>query len=590
MDEVEQVKSKVDLVDLISEYLPLKKAGRNLKAACPFHTETSPSFMVSPDLQIWRCFGCGKGGDAFTFLEEKEGMTFPEALEYLAKRVGVTIKRKIPQGDDSKAKLYQINELAARFYNYLLAKHKVGEEAREYLKKRKISPRSIEKFEIGYAPKAWETLLKFLSKKYELSDISNSGLLVAKEKGGFYDRFRGRIIFPIRLSQGEVAGFSGRVLKDAADEPKYINTPETKIFSKGRILYGLHLARPSIKRENEAILVEGEFDAISSHQAGIENAVATKGTALTENQVTVLGRLCDNLSICFDTDLAGDAAARRGIEMADSFGLNIKVIQLGKTHDPADLIAESAPLWEKAIKKAIGVFDFLISSALLRYDQSTAQGKKQIAKELLPIFGKISDEVVKAHYLSKLASHLEVTEDILQKEIETISGSTRAPEIRFSDQAEAKKGITGTSRRDRFEEYFLALLFQGKDFSLSKDNLPQPSDFQNSSLKNLYKMGMIPPAKVAKKSPKLSGLTEEEIEAYKRLSLVDLSGVADDEKIWAKEISKIGWSIRQEATREKLRLLESQIKEAESGKKEKELESLKKRFRDLSLELVNFKE
>jgi DNA primase len=588
MDEVEQVKSKVDLVDLISEYLPLKKAGRNLKAACPFHLETSPSFMVSPDLQIWRCFGCGKGGDAYTFLEEKEGMTFPEALEYLAKRVGVTIKRKISQGDDSKAKLYQINELAARFYNYLLVKHKVGEEAREYLKRRKISEKSIEKFEIGYAPKAWETLLKFLSKKYQLSDISNSGLLVAKEKGGFYDRFRGRLMFPIKSAGGEIVGFSGRVLKDESSEPKYINTPETKIFSKGRILYGLHLARASIKHENEAILVEGEFDAIASHQAGVENAVATKGTALTENQVTILSRLCDNLSICFDTDLAGDAAARRGIELADSAGLNIKVIQLEKAKDPADLISQSPNLWQKAVSKAIPVFDFLISSALRRNDQLTAQGKKQIAGELLPILGKITDEVVKAHYLSKLASQLEVGEEVLRKEMEKKQDwKDQNLGVKFEDSSEVKKGIMGSSKQDRLEEYFLALLFQGKDFKIENNLLPPLADIQNPSLKNLYKMSIIPPGTVAKKNKGFSKLTDEEIEIYKRLSLVDLSEIVDTEDGWLKEVKKISQSIKKESLKGKLELLTNQIKKAEEGKKEKELDVLKKRFRDLSLELAN---
>ena len=588
MDEVEQVKSKVDLVDLISEYLPLKKAGRNLKAACPFHLETSPSFMVSPDLQIWRCFGCGKGGDAYTFLEEKEGMTFPEALEYLAKRVGVTIKRKISQGDDNKAKLYQINELAARFYNYLLVKHKIGEEAREYLKRRKISEKSIEKFEIGYAPKAWETLLKFLSKKYQLSDISNSGLLVAKEKGGFYDRFRGRLMFPIKSAGGEIVGFSGRVLKDESSEPKYINTPETKIFSKGRILYGLHLARASIKHENEAILVEGEFDAIASHQAGVENAVATKGTALTENQVTILSRLCDNLSICFDTDLAGDAAARRGIELADSAGLNIKVIQLEKAKDPADLISQSPNLWQKAVSKAIPVFDFLISSALRRNDQLTAQGKKQIAGELLPILGKITDEVVKAHYLSKLASQLEVGEEVLRKEMEKKQDwKDQNLGMKFEDSSEVKKGIMGSSKQDRLEEYFLALLFQGKDFKIENNLLPPLADIQNPSLKNLYKMSIIPPGTVAKKNKGFSKLTDEEIEIYKRLSLVDLSEIVDTEDGWLKEVKKISQSIKKESLKGKLELLTNQIKKAEEGKKEKELDVLKKRFRDLSLELAN---
>jgi len=584
MYDAELVKSKIDLVEIISEYLPLKKAGRNLKAACPFHTETNPSFMVSPDLGIWRCFGCDRGGDVFSFLEEKEGMSFVEALEYLAKRVGVKLQKRVGGQEDKKNKLYQINSQASQLFHYLLTKHRIGQKALSYLSARNVSSSAIEKFELGYAPASWDTLLRFLSRKFDLSDIASTGLLVGKETGGYYDRFRGRIIFPIKSPSAEVIGFSGRVLKEAADEPKYINTPETAIFSKGRILYGLDLARGEIKKKNEAILVEGELDVIASFEAKVENTVATKGTALTEGQVGLLSRLCDNIALCFDTDLAGDAAARRGVELADQAGLNIKVIQLDQAKDPDELIAKSKSLWQEAVNRAIPVFDFLIDSALRRFDQSTAAGKKEIAGELLPILAKISDEVVKAHYLAKLASQLEVSEEVLRQALLKkirVEKFAKEPESQI-----AKSKVFGLIRRDRLEGYLLALIWQAGDFEVDKKILPNLGDFQNQSLKNLYKMFMIRSAAEESKKPDFSGLSQRERELFEQLNLVDLSAAVEGQENWQKEVKKTAQAITCESLKEKLRILGQKIVQAQKAHQEKKLTDLRRQFRDLSEKLA----
>jgi len=353
MDDRDLIKQKINIVDLIQEYLPLKKAGINFKALCPFHSEKTPSFIVSPERQIFKCFGCQKSGDIFTFLMEKEGMEFKESLEVLAKRAGVTLKRKVEQ-KDAKDRLFEVNLKAQEFFHYILTKHQLGKKALEYLKIRGLSDESIETFGLGYAPNSWESLTKFLIKRgFVVQEIISAGLAVAS-KSACYDRFRGRVTFPLVDGKDKLRGFSGRVLYP--QEPKYINTPQTAIFDKGSLLFGLNFARGEIRSKGEAILVEGEMDVILSHQAGVKNVVASKGTALTEGQIDLIKKYCQNLFLSFDMDLAGDSASRRGIEMIDRAGFNIKVIRVEKGKDAAEVIKADVALWQKAIETAFGRF------------------------------------------------------------------------------------------------------------------------------------------------------------------------------------------------------------------------------------------
>ncbi|OGD83703.1 DNA primase, partial [Candidatus Curtissbacteria bacterium RBG_13_40_7] len=371
MDQKDEVKSKVDIVEIISGYLPLKKAGRNFAGLCPFHSEKTPSFMISPDRQVFKCFGCGESGDVFTFLEKIEGWEFRETLEELAKRVGVKLERFAPTSSSKlKEKLLEISKLASTFYRHLLEKHPAGEKARQYLLKRGIKKPIWEKYSLGYSPAGWENSLQFLTKRgFSIPDIAASGLVVAREEtsrissqsGGYYDRFRDRLIFPLKDSRGTVLGFAGRVM--GIGEPKYLNSPDTPIFNKGSLLFGLDVAREFIRKENETVLVEGKFDVLSANQAGVGHVVASKGTALTDKQVAQLGRLCETVSICFDTDLAGDAAARRGIELLDLAGVNVKVVGLGKYKDPDEYIKTDVSGFKSAIKKAMNIYDYFIQSA-----------------------------------------------------------------------------------------------------------------------------------------------------------------------------------------------------------------------------------
>lgn len=321
MDEVEEIKRRIDIVDLISSYLTVKKAGSNYKAICPFHQEKTPSFMVSAEKQIFKCFGCGEGGDIFTFIEKMENLEFPEALKMLADRAGVQLKRKkfVPEeGKDRKTRLYKINDLAARVFNKILTTHPSGRVALEYLKKRGINEQTINEFTIGYASSS-RSMREFLLKKgFRPTELSEAGSP---------DRFFKRIIFPIRNRMGNTIAFTGRVI-DPKLEPKYLNTPDTIIFHKGEVLYNLDQARGAIKQKNAVIVVEGQMDVISSHQAGVKNIVASSGTALTADHLQILYRYTPNIIFAFDSDSAGLLTAKKAYQMAISEGFNVRMIKL----------------------------------------------------------------------------------------------------------------------------------------------------------------------------------------------------------------------------------------------------------------------
>ena len=454
MDQVEEIKSKVDIAELIQEYVPLKKAGRNFKGLCPFHGEKTPSFMVNPELQIFKCFGCNSGGDAYTFLQKMEGMEFGEALQHLADRVGVKLVSYRPTGAEQiKEKLVGINTLTGQVYHWLLTQQKTGKGALEYLKGRGITDEAIDKFKLGFAPNNGDFLTKFWvgKKKYAADDLNRVGLGVKN-----YDRFRNRIMFPLTNVRGQVMGFAGRVMPGASEKEggKYVNTPETEIYHKSELLYGLDVTRAEIKNAGWAVVVEGEIDAIASWQAGVKNVVAIKGSALTEKQVELLRRICDTIVLALDMDVAGDAASRRGIEIADRNGLMVKVVKLTGAKDPGEYAIADSEGWKKAVAEAIPVYDFYLQSAVERYGLEVA-GKKKIGQELLPIWAGISDEIVKAHYIKLLAKTLGVEEeDIRHQMTKTLISKSET----LNKSQDSKQQIP---RREILEEYVIELALKG---------------------------------------------------------------------------------------------------------------------------------
>ena len=600
-DQVDQVKSKVDLVEIISSYIPLKKSGRNFSGLCPFHGEKTPSFMVSPERQVWRCFGCGEGGDVFTFLEKMEGWDFKETLTELAKRAGIKLETTYKREDRGKDKLLEINVLASKFYSHLLDNHPLGEVARKYLLKRGIDKQLWEKFGLGYAPGGWDNTLAFFSKRgFSLADLSTAGIVIARSGSnnqGFYDRFRNRLIFPLRDGRGTVLGFSARIINlgdsdqrpaslakrgesETRNEPKYINSPETPIFNKGSILFGLDVSRKQIREINSVLLVEGEFDVLSAWKAGVTNVVASKGTALSEKQVVMLSRICENVILCFDTDLAGDAASRRGIELLDMAGLNIKVVRLGKFKDPDEFAQSDAPGFKKAIGEAVNIYDYFIESATGRYDVATALGKKKIGQELLPVIAKISDDIVRAHYISQLSAVLDLDISLIAAAVEKRAGGLYAQEP-FDQKAE---GASGNNLG--LEEYFLTLFVSQEEIISNLVNELDPSDFEGETARRFWKWvhDIMKTSSLAHKSFKklLLALPKELAGFVDNLYLVNINPVFLEKEIGTLELFKVAGRIKQLSFRRQMASISLEIKIAQKNREEAKVALLLKQFDQLS--------
>lgn len=585
-EQVAEIKARIDIVGLVSQYLPLLKAGRNYKALCPFHREKTPSFMVSPELQIFKCFGCGAAGDIYSFVQQMEGVEFPEALRILAEKAGVKLSRFAgdPRAEEKK-RLSRINEQALRFFEFLLAKHRVGRRAREYLARRGIKNETIKKFELGYAPSSWDSLGKYLlGKKFTLGQLASSGLVKPREgrDGKFYDLFRGRIIFPLKDEQGRVAGFSGRALS-SKQSPKYINIAETPLFKRRHLLYGLDVAKTEVKRQRQAIVVEGEFDFLAPYQAGTKNIVASKGTSLTLEQIRLLKRFAQEILLAFDADVAGDEAVQRGIALAQSEGLEVRVIVLPTGKDPDECVRADPGAWQKAVGAAVPVMEFYFNHALSNFSSQTAGGKREIAAYLLPKIKVVSSEVEQSHYLQRLGAEIGVSEEVLRTEMGKLGApaANRRPPI---GKEEVGKGIgEAKSRQDVLEEYMLSLLLQcekdlakttlyklgredfaggetGKIFEVFKDYLWTVKRFEMENLRKKIKRELSP--------------------LFDRLVLTPLAEVDDGERM-AAEIAAAFGELKREGLRRRLKDISQAIKLAESEGRAKEVKKRQKEYQEV---------
>ena len=472
MSDVDEIKSRLNIVDIIGERVSLKKAGRNFKGLCPFHKEKSPSFMVSPDRQVFHCFGCGKGGSVIDFVMEYNHVDFMEALEDLAGKANVKLTKRAGQSQEEKIreKLFEVNKLASDYYQYILTKHALGEKARLYLKNRGIFDKSIKTFGIGYSPNSWEALFSFLQKKgYDGPFLEKAGLVV-KGNRGWYDRFRGRVMFTLRDHRGNVVGFSGRVLDPTIkamsagrQDAKYINTSETPVYIKSNMLFALDVTKDAISKSGEAIIMEGEMDVISSFQAGVGNVVAIKGSALTEGHVNLLKRFAQKLIFCLDTDLAGDAAARRGIDIAERAGFDMKAIIIPSGKDPDEAAREDAVGFKKAVNAAVPIYDFIIDSLKKRYDLTSPFDKRKASDEFLPFLSRMTNTIVQGHYVKKFAGTLDVSEDTVIDGMKKV----KVP-LTESMKIERKKEKDTRPHQEIMETYLLALMVQGDTQIFSK--------------------------------------------------------------------------------------------------------------------------
>jgi len=483
-NQVDQIKQKLNIVDVINRYLPLKKRGHNHIACCPFHGEKTPSFTVSEELQIYKCFGCGISGDVFSFLENFEKISFREALEELAPLAGIVLQKSefIDKKDSLKKTLIDINTHVSQFYNYILTSHPLGKSALDYVLKRGITLSTIKKFKIGYSPENPQLLINFLTKKgFKIFDLIATGTFGKSQyNSSFYDRFQGRLVFPLSDARGKVLGFSGRILPTSKNQnaAKYINSPETETYHKSQNLFGLHLAKDAIRRENFVIVTEGEFDMISPFQAGIENIVAIKGTAFTEEQLQLLRRFTDTLVLGLDSDFAGNNAARKSIELADSMEFDIKVLTLGdKYKDPDEAIKANLEFFKNQLKEAIPVWDFIIQSQLKINNSETIKGKKDILAVVLPFLVKIKNSVIRSDYFKKLADQLGSSEEsIIEESKKYVSRQS------FSEGGSTtiSSSLPEIPKTEKFEQLLLTLIFGAKNpVKLSQKLTDQINRFQD---------------------------------------------------------------------------------------------------------------
>jgi DNA primase len=421
IDQIEEVKQRADIVEIISSYLTVKKAGTNYKAVCPFHSEKSPSLMISQERQSFKCFGCGEGGDVITFIEKIEGLDFYNALKQLAERVGVELKTdRVNVGNkehkaDAKTKTFEINEWTKKVYQRILLEHPKAEKARKYLLARSMDEATMKSFEIGYAPDSWDFLLRFLrSKGFTDQEAVDAGVAIKSSGGKIFDRFRGRIIFPIGNIMGTTVAFTSRILEDKPNEAKYINSAETSIYIKGKTIYGLDKAKLPIKEANKVVMVEGNMDVIACHQAGFRNTVAVSGTALTLDQLKILTRYASEVIFCFDADTAGQTAMKRAVRIALQNDISTKTISIPKPFkDPDEIIKKDVSLWRKAVDTAKPSLEYWINKLLQEAVPLDVAAKKRIAKEILPEIKIIDSDIEKEHYIGFLAGKLGVSEQSL---------------------------------------------------------------------------------------------------------------------------------------------------------------------------------
>ncbi|MBU2025414.1 MAG: DNA primase [Patescibacteria group bacterium] len=607
MSDAEEIKSRLNIVDIVAEYLKLSPAGANKKALCPFHNEKTPSFMVNEERQIFHCFGCGKGGDMFTFIQEIENVDFPQALKILADKAGVTLsgydKKKIQEINQTREALKQA---AIIYHEHLLSP--AGKSALDYLKKRVVPNRFIKTFQLGFAPDSWQFLFdKLLALGFSSKDLQAAGLIVQSEKSpqSFYDRFRRRLMFPIANSIGEPVGFSARVLPgDQSQMGKYINTPQTQLYDKSRAIYGLHLAKTAIKKKNSCVILEGNLDVILSHVADVQNAVATCGTAITPGQLRIIQRYTNNISFAFDLDQAGVEASKKGIDLALSCGLNISAINLGEAaggnKDVADLVKLSPAAWRQLSKKARPAMEYYFDIILGRYDLNQLEQKKKAITELLEKIALFKNHIDKDYYLNQLSEQTgvktELLYDLLNEQIDRVK--SQKP---FQDPARPEKQPGQSSQSlihqriiNRVTALFLLypeLLNRGNTPFIQKIIKKHPQSDSSQILAVILKtqarfnnpnkyLELISDDKLKTKASRLIMIAQNHFNPYNNTKQnEDFSPQADLDLCLVK--------LKQALTQQKLALLSQKIKRAEAKNSSSGLKKLLARYNNLLKTLRN---
>ncbi|MDO8474263.1 MAG: DNA primase [bacterium] len=582
---IEEIKEKLDVMQVVGEYIKLQKAGANYRALCPFHQEKNPSFFVSPSRQMWHCFGgCGEGGDIFKFVMKIEGIEFGDALRLLAQKAGVELKALDPavaRMQSERKGMAELMEWCAKFFERQLADSQAGKEAAQYLLDRGVTKESMIKWRLGYAPDSALGLCEFLEGKgYSRDEVGRAGMLAYSE-GKTYDRFRSRIMFPVADLHGSIIGFGGRIFTKAGTAvkegfAKYINTPNTALYDKSKVLYGLDKAKMQVLKNDACILVEGYMDTIMVSQAGNENVVAVSGTALTPWHLKILKRYTENLLLSFDMDIAGDTATRRGIDLALQDGFSLKVITMPEK-DPAEVIQENPETWKKFLEGAVSILDFYFSTAFSRHDAKSPEGKKAIAKDLLPIIGKIANKIEQAHWIQKLSHEIGVREEVIQEELKKVKGGVES----YGGRQDVVQGtVAPASRKQLLEDRTLALLFR------RPENLTLIAE-EHLSLFSVKTQEILAGFE---KNPSLGfqgfeGLfSSETIEFLKYIALK--SEIEEEDADWEKECRVCLEQLHSLFIKEKLDSIAKEIQDAEERKDAVKLGELLLQFQEMSRKII----
>jgi len=588
-NDITEIRERIDMLDLVGAKVQLKRSGKNWKGLCPFHTEKSPSFYVYPESGNYVCFSCGEKGDAFTWLQKTEGVDFPEALEQLAARTGVTLQRgtpRDPERDETRERIFAINEEAATFFASVLLNGAAGEDGRRYVAERGLNREMVERFTLGFAPESWDALLKHLTGHgHSEGSLVEAGLLTERDDGRRYDRFRNRLIFPIRNRDGQIVGFGGRALGDG--KPKYLNTAQTAVFDKSSVLYGIDLAKDAIRKSDTAVIVEGYVDAIMAHQVGHANVVASMGTALTEQQVGLLKRLTARIVLALDADAAGQAAMLRGIDtmrgaldydevavvdprqlvrFERKLSTEILVLALPEGKDPDEFLRVHPGDWPALVAGAEPLLDFVMRAVVGGIDLADPKAKSAVVAQLAPLIRELPDSIQQAHYTGLLARMLRLGEDVVASEFRRLAlvRPTRrggaAPGA--TPEPEAAKPSHGTPPR---EDHLLGLLLSFPDAAHDLAAEIAPDDFTSGANRALWAFArpLVQANGKLKAEELLAALTEPELRAIADGVIGALvlrpSGVPGPIR---QEIRDTFRLLRQEANDAKIRLLQAAIAEA----------------------------
>jgi len=492
-NSVDEIKSRLDIVEVVKEYVQLKQVGPNWKGLSPFTNEKTPSFYVSQDKQLWHCFSSNQGGDMFTFVERMENVDFFEALKILARKANVELENYNPGESNKRNRLLEMQELAAKQWQKNLFSDN-GQKARDYIKSRGLTKETVVEWKIGYAPDAWNDVLNNLkNKQFTEEEIIASGLVTKNEKGRIYDRFRERVMFPIADHNGQIVGFTGRLLgnKDGGGTPavalakagKYVNSPQTDLYDKSSVVFGLYYAKQAIKDNDLAVLVEGQMDVLSSYQAGVKNVVASSGTALTEKQLDLVARYTKNIAVAYDQDSAGIKALERSIDLALSKGFNVSVVLLPSGEDPDSLIKLDASKWEEAVQARMGYIDYFFAKIKTTLDLEKISDKKQAAKIVLPVLARLPDRVEQDVYIQRLGKLLSVSSDALRQSL---------PNIDKTKSKKSNQGIVNSSMVSKADaqvkrlQSIIACAITNLNILEKLAEILQPDDLPDSLEKKLY--------------------------------------------------------------------------------------------------------